>query len=88
MPTALYMTVSLPTLSRERTADFSAELSNWLINAFNGEWLKIANAKPKPANKLKEKRGVEELKEGVAMMKKRWGVSTEGSRVLPSLIDT
>lgn len=22
------------------------ELTNWLINAFNGEWLKVANAKP------------------------------------------
>jgi len=28
------------------------ELSNWLINAFNGEWLKIADAKPN-GNKLK-----------------------------------
>jgi hypothetical protein len=24
----------------------TAELNNWLINAFNGEWLKIANPKP------------------------------------------
>ena len=24
------------------------ELNNWLINAFNGEWLKIANPKPNP----------------------------------------
>lgn len=23
------------------------ELNNWLVNAFNGEWLKIADAKPK-----------------------------------------
>jgi hypothetical protein len=23
-----------------------AELSEWLINAFNGEWLRIANPKP------------------------------------------
>jgi hypothetical protein len=22
------------------------ELNNWLINAFNGEWLRTANAKP------------------------------------------
>jgi len=22
------------------------ELNNWLVNAFNGEWLKITNAKP------------------------------------------
>lgn len=24
-----------------------AELSNWLVNAFNGEWLKVDGAKPK-----------------------------------------
>lgn len=24
----------------------STELNNWLINAFNGEWLKITNPKP------------------------------------------
>jgi dipeptidyl aminopeptidase len=23
-----------------------AELTNWLINAFNGEWLKVANPTP------------------------------------------
>lgn len=22
------------------------ELENWLVNAFNGEWLKVKNAKP------------------------------------------
>jgi dipeptidyl aminopeptidase len=22
------------------------ELTNWLINAFNGEWIKVANPKP------------------------------------------
>lgn len=27
---------------------FDAELSNWLINAFNGEWLRTGNAKPIP----------------------------------------
>ncbi len=27
-------------------ADSMAELSNWLVNAFNGEWLKVANPKP------------------------------------------
>ncbi|KAI1266882.1 dipeptidyl peptidase IV N-terminal region-domain-containing protein [Xylariaceae sp. FL1019] len=31
------------------------KLNNWLINAFNGNWLKIANAKPNP---LKAKRNV------------------------------
>lgn len=25
---------------------FYSELTNWLINAFNGEWLKVADAKP------------------------------------------
>lgn len=30
-----------------------AELNNWLINAFNGEWLKITN--PKPNDKLRKR---------------------------------
>lgn len=25
---------------------YLAELNNWLINAFNGEWLKITDPKP------------------------------------------
>ncbi|KAI1368679.1 dipeptidyl peptidase IV N-terminal region-domain-containing protein [Xylaria arbuscula] len=44
------------------------KLSNWLINAFNGEWLKVANAKPAQAlsSKAREKRsGVAELKAGI-----------------------
>ncbi len=28
------------------TANRDAELTNFLINAFNGEWLKVANPKP------------------------------------------
>ncbi|KAK3329792.1 dipeptidyl peptidase IV N-terminal region-domain-containing protein [Apodospora peruviana] len=34
------------------------KLTNWLINAFNGEWLKVANAKPNESklNETKEKR--------------------------------
>ncbi|KAF6803595.1 dipeptidyl aminopeptidase b [Colletotrichum sojae] len=32
------------------------KLSNWLINAFNGEWLRIAEAKPKVEPKEKERR--------------------------------
>ncbi|KAJ2980473.1 hypothetical protein NQ176_g2624 [Zarea fungicola] len=32
------------------------KLNNWLINAFNGEWLKIAHPKPNP-----NKRSVQEL---------------------------
>jgi hypothetical protein len=27
-------------------ADHDTEPTNWLINAFNGEWIKVANAKP------------------------------------------
>lgn len=27
-------------------ADRCTELQNWLVNAFNGEWLKVANAVP------------------------------------------
>ena len=30
-----------------------AELNNWLINAFNGEWLKITN--PTPNDKLRKR---------------------------------
>lgn len=29
---------------------WNAELNNWLINAFNGEWLKVAEAKPGPVS--------------------------------------
>lgn len=29
------------------TADTCIELNNWITNAFNGEWLRVANAKPK-----------------------------------------
>ncbi|KAI1814383.1 dipeptidyl peptidase IV N-terminal region-domain-containing protein [Poronia punctata] len=54
------------------------KLSNWLINAFNGEWLKVAKATPLPSNK---RSGVEELKHGVEMMR-RSDVFMEGSRVV------
>jgi len=30
-----------------------AELNNWLINAFNGEWLKVDKARPVDADKLR-----------------------------------
>ncbi|KAK3941091.1 dipeptidyl aminopeptidase-like protein [Diplogelasinospora grovesii] len=33
------------------------KLTNWLVNAFNGEWLKIADAKPNDANTRKMRRG-------------------------------
>ncbi|KAI8945114.1 dipeptidyl peptidase IV N-terminal region-domain-containing protein [Xylaria longipes] len=61
------------------------KLTNWLINAFNGEWLKVANAKPLQAvpSKGKEKRsGVEELKVGVEKIR-RAGVNTEGNHIFP-----
>ncbi|KAI1740130.1 dipeptidyl peptidase IV N-terminal region-domain-containing protein [Xylaria scruposa] len=64
------------------------KLSNWLINAFNGEWLKVANAKPAQvmSTKDKEKRsGVEQLKAGVEKMR-RASVDTEGNHILP-LVD-
>ncbi|KAK8020202.1 hypothetical protein PG990_005340 [Apiospora arundinis] len=35
------------------------KLTNWLINAFNGEWLKIANAKPNGSRK----RSLQEIRE-------------------------
>lgn len=32
-----------------------SELNNWLINAFNGEWLKVANPKPNPIRRSVQK---------------------------------
>ena len=43
------MTVSRLELSvfvHTQYANNVTELTNWLINAFNGEWIKIANPKP------------------------------------------
>jgi dipeptidyl aminopeptidase B len=34
------------------------ELNNWLINAFNGEWLRTADAVPSEANIMKREIGV------------------------------
>ena len=31
----------------------AAELNNWLINAFNGEWLKISHPKPNDEKRRK-----------------------------------
>ncbi|KAI1639919.1 dipeptidyl peptidase IV N-terminal region-domain-containing protein [Biscogniauxia mediterranea] len=57
------------------------KLSNWLINAFNGEWLKIANAQPViPA---KAKRGAEELRQGVEDIRKRGGIAVKNGQALP-----
>ncbi|KAI0482388.1 dipeptidyl peptidase IV N-terminal region-domain-containing protein [Xylariaceae sp. FL0804] len=42
------------------------KLSNWLINAFNGEWMKVADARPISARK----RGAEESKAGVESLTK------------------
>ena len=52
MLTELSMTVSrpfstLPNLHVMALANSVAELNNWLINAFNGEWLRTADAVPK-----------------------------------------
>ncbi|KAI3316815.1 dipeptidyl peptidase IV N-terminal region-domain-containing protein [Xylariaceae sp. AK1471] len=55
------------------------KLSNWLINAFNGEWLKIADAKP--VSSKKKRSSADELKARVEKMK-RSGVSTEGGHIL------
>lgn len=30
------------------------ELTNWLVNAFNGEWVRVANAKPKGNKKKRQ----------------------------------
>jgi hypothetical protein len=38
-------------------ADDEAELTNWLINAFNGEWIKVAH--PKPNAKKRASRMIE-----------------------------
>ncbi|KAI1498827.1 dipeptidyl peptidase IV N-terminal region-domain-containing protein [Biscogniauxia marginata] len=56
------------------------KLSNWLINAFNGEWLKITNAQPIPT---KVKRGAEELRKGVEDIRRRSGISVKGGQALP-----
>jgi hypothetical protein len=46
MPTELSMTVSTLDLDTLSPTNYQLELSNWLINAFNGEWLRTANAVP------------------------------------------
>ncbi|KAI4858830.1 dipeptidyl peptidase IV N-terminal region-domain-containing protein [Hypoxylon rubiginosum] len=48
------------------------KLNNWLINAFNGEWLKVSDAKPVPN---KAKRDMEWVK--------RSGVAINGGQTLP-----
>jgi hypothetical protein len=60
-------------------------LSNWLINAFNGEWLKVANAMPVQAvSKVKERRsGAEELRAGVEEIRRRSSAKTDGSHIFP-----
>ncbi|KAH9990385.1 dipeptidyl peptidase IV N-terminal region-domain-containing protein [Xylariaceae sp. FL0662B] len=50
------------------------KLKNWLINAFNGEWSKVSDAKPLP-NKAKLKRSLEEIK--------RSGIAAGGGHALP-----
>ena len=41
------------------------ELENWLINAFNGEWLKVAN--PKSIDATKKKRSIAALPQAPSM---------------------
>lgn len=48
------------------------ELNNWLINAFNGEWLKVTDAKP-ASNKAK--RDIE--------LVKRSGITVSNGQTLP-----
>ncbi|KAI1382454.1 dipeptidyl peptidase IV N-terminal region-domain-containing protein [Hypoxylon crocopeplum] len=48
------------------------KLNNWLINAFNGEWLKISDAKPVPS---KAKRDME--------MVRKSGIAVSGGQTLP-----
>lgn len=50
----------------------TAELNNWLVNAFNGEWKKVAGAKPTPS---KAKRDIE--------MVRKSGVAASGGQRLP-----
>ncbi|KAI1078237.1 dipeptidyl peptidase IV N-terminal region-domain-containing protein [Whalleya microplaca] len=50
------------------------KLNNWLINAFNGEWSKISNAKPLPG-KAKLERSLQEFK--------RSGITVGGGHSLP-----
>ncbi|CAJ2501400.1 Uu.00g042530.m01.CDS01 [Anthostomella pinea] len=49
------------------------KLNNWLINAFNGEWLKITDAKPLPAKA--KKRGTEEFMFAVEDIRRRSGMT-------------
>ena len=46
--TGSYMTVSGFCLAKMLDIlTMSLELKNWLVNAFNGEWLRVENAVPK-----------------------------------------
>jgi hypothetical protein len=40
----------------------TAELNNWLINAFNGEWLRTANAEPLQVDTAAKAKRKEKLK--------------------------
>ena len=43
----VYDSKSLQYRPCQHISNFAIELNNWLINAFNGEWLRTANAVPK-----------------------------------------
>lgn len=38
-------------------ANKTAELTNWLINAFNGEWIKVGNPQPNGRKREEVARG-------------------------------
>ncbi|KAH9909265.1 dipeptidyl peptidase IV N-terminal region-domain-containing protein [Xylariomycetidae sp. FL2044] len=60
------------------------KLNNWLINAFNGEWLRIANTKP-VALGPKEKRdmAMEDVRSKLDDIRKRSGITVTGGHTLP-----
>lgn len=50
----LYIQTSL-----KQKANNTSELANWLVNAFNGEWLRTANAVPLQIDAAEGKRSLE-----------------------------
>lgn len=61
MQIALSMIVSSLISVPGSSANHFTELNNWLINAFNGEWLRTANAVPIQIDPAKEKREIQVL---------------------------
>ncbi|OAA71313.1 dipeptidyl aminopeptidase [Cordyceps fumosorosea ARSEF 2679] len=52
------MPVPLMNLLNYPLTQKNVELNNWLINAFNGEWLKVAHPKPNPVRRFLERLGL------------------------------